>query len=138
MKDWGLNLINENNIIYLRLNWFWIDFHPQDKKDLPKFQKEANLDNKGAGLFLYISVENVDDFYKGLVSKGLKPSSRPQDLGIISGDGWRREKLLPSVSLHFTYVPTVGISIFSPITCPPADFTFFIASSIFSTEMTQE
>lgn len=51
----------------IRLNWFWIDF-----------QKEANLSNKGAGLFLYISAEDVDEFYKVLISKGLKPSSKPR------------------------------------------------------------
>ncbi len=32
---------------------FWMDFHPQDKEDKPEFQKEAMLENKGAGLFLY-------------------------------------------------------------------------------------
>ena len=69
----------EPDNISVRLNWFWIDFHPQDKEDKPEFQKEANLSNKGAGLFLYISVENVDDFYKSLLSKGLKPSSKPRD-----------------------------------------------------------
>lgn len=65
--------------VSVRLNWFWIDFHPQDNEDKPEFQKEANLVNKGAGLFLYISVENVDDFCKGLLLKGLKPSSEPRD-----------------------------------------------------------
>ncbi|MES2215777.1 MAG: VOC family protein [Patescibacteria group bacterium] len=63
----------------IRLNWFWIDFHPQDKEDKPEFQKEANLDHKGAGLFLYINVEDVDDFYKNLRAKKLKPSSKPRD-----------------------------------------------------------
>ena len=70
---------HEPNHISVRLNWFWIDFHPQDKEDKPEFQKEANLTNKGAGLFLYISVEDVDEFYQGLISKGLKPSSKPRD-----------------------------------------------------------
>src|SRR5687767_6289070 len=59
------------------LNWFWMDFHPQDKENKPEFQKEANLENKGAGLFTYISVEDVDEFYKGVIKKGLKPSSKP-------------------------------------------------------------
>ena len=69
----------EPDHVSIRLNWFWIDFHPQDKEDKPEFQKEAELSNKGAGLFLYISVENVDDFYKSLLSKGLKPSNEPRD-----------------------------------------------------------
>jgi len=37
------------------------------------------MDNKGAGLYLYISVDNVDKFYKKLLSKKLKPSSAPRD-----------------------------------------------------------
>ncbi|MBI3486170.1 VOC family protein [Candidatus Daviesbacteria bacterium] len=69
----------EPDHVSIRLNWFWIDFHPQDKEDKPEFQKEANLSNKGVGLFLYISVEDVDEFYEALLAKGLKPSSRPRD-----------------------------------------------------------
>lgn len=65
--------------VSIRLNWFWIDFHPQDKEDKPEFQKEANLDNKGAGQFLYISVDNVDEFYENLLSKGLQASGEPKD-----------------------------------------------------------
>ena len=61
------------------LNWFWMDFHPQDKEDKPEFQREANLENKGAGMFVYIKVADVDAFYKGVVDKGLKPSSEPRD-----------------------------------------------------------
>ena len=69
----------EPDHVSIRLHWFWIDFHPQDKEDKPEFQKEANLNNKGAGLFLYISVENVDECYKDLLAKGLHPSSSPQN-----------------------------------------------------------
>ncbi len=69
----------EPDHLSIRLNWFWIDFHPQDKEDKPEFQKEANLDNKGAGLFTYIKVDNVDEFYEAVVAKGLKPSSQPKD-----------------------------------------------------------
>ncbi|MEI9913419.1 MAG: VOC family protein [Candidatus Saccharibacteria bacterium] len=63
----------------MHLNFFWMDFHPQDKEDKPEFQKEANLENKGAGMFVYISVDDVDEFYKELSDKGLKPSSEPRD-----------------------------------------------------------
>jgi len=70
---------NDPDHVSIHLNWFWVDFHPQDKEDKPEFQKEANLSNKGAGLFLYISVDDVDEFYKGLLKKKLKPSSEPKD-----------------------------------------------------------
>lgn len=70
---------DEPDHLSVRLNWFWLDFHPQDKEDKPDFQKEANLDNKGAGLFLYISVDDVDAAYQELIDKGYKPSSEPKD-----------------------------------------------------------
>jgi len=69
----------EPDHVSIHLNWFWIDFHPQDKEDKPEFQKEAVLEPKGAGQFLYISVDDVDEFYKGALAKGLKPSSQPRD-----------------------------------------------------------
>lgn len=65
--------------VSIYLNWFWMDFHPQNKEDKPEFQKEANLKNKGAGLFLYIRVDDVDKVYNTLIKKGLKPSSKPRD-----------------------------------------------------------
>ena len=71
--------INKPDHLSIRLNWFWMDFHPQGKEDKPDFQKEANLDHKGAGLFLYISVDNVDEFYQGIIARELKPSSEPKD-----------------------------------------------------------
>ena len=30
-------------------------------------------------MFVYISVDDVDEFYRGLAQKGLKPSSEPRD-----------------------------------------------------------
>ena len=60
-------------------NWFWMDFLAMDKEEKSEFKKEAKLGNKGAGQFLYLSVESVDEFHKYLRSKGLKPSSEPRD-----------------------------------------------------------
>lgn len=65
--------------VSVRVNWFWIDFHPQDKEDKPEFQREASLENKGAGQFLYLKVDDVDATYQELVDKGLQPSSQPRD-----------------------------------------------------------
>lgn len=65
--------------ITLYSNWFWIDFLAIDKEERSEFRKEARLSSKGAGIFLYLSVENVDEFHRGLLSKGLNPSSEPKD-----------------------------------------------------------
>lgn len=64
------------------LNWFWIEFVAQDKAEKSVFQKEIDIDHanyNGAGLFVHISVENVDEFYKAALAKGLKPSSKPKN-----------------------------------------------------------
>lgn len=61
------------------LNWFWLSFYPIDKETKPKFKEEANLPNKGAGLYINVNVDNIDEFYQSLLAKGLKPSSEPRD-----------------------------------------------------------
>jgi catechol 2,3-dioxygenase-like lactoylglutathione lyase family enzyme len=63
----------------VRLNWFWLYFHAQDKEDNEEFKEEATIEPKGGGLYIYISVEDVDEFYQGAIDKGLKPSSEPRD-----------------------------------------------------------
>lgn len=65
--------------VSVKLNYFWIDFIPQDKETKSEFQEEAHAQHKGAGSYLYISVENVDEAYQELLEKGLKPSSEPRD-----------------------------------------------------------
>lgn len=65
-----------------RLNWFWMEFVKRDKAEPSVFQKEVKTDDSklgGAGLFVHISVQDVDEFYTALVEKGLKPSSDPKD-----------------------------------------------------------
>ena len=51
----------------------------QDAEQKEEFRKEAQLEHKGAGIFLYLSVENVDEAYKDLIAKGFNPSSEPRD-----------------------------------------------------------
>jgi catechol 2,3-dioxygenase-like lactoylglutathione lyase family enzyme len=61
------------------LNWFWIDFLSRDQEERPEGKEEAALGNKGSGLFLYLSVENVDEAYHELLEKGLKPVCEPRN-----------------------------------------------------------
>ena len=60
-------------------NWFWIDFLSIGKEARPELRKDARLANKGAGVFIHLSVEDVDAFHKSLRAKGLKPSGDPQN-----------------------------------------------------------
>ena len=60
-------------------NWFWIDFLAIGKNERTKFAKGVDSSPKGTGVFLYLSVDNVDEFHAHLISSGLKPSAIPQD-----------------------------------------------------------
>ncbi len=65
-----------------RLNWFWIEFVAKDKAEQSVFQKENDIDKSqlnGAGMFVHISVQNVDEFHEASMAKGLKPSCEPKD-----------------------------------------------------------
>ena len=60
-------------------NWFWIDFLAIGKNERTKLAKGMDSGHKGAGVFLYLSVDNVDEFHEHLLSGGLKASTKPQD-----------------------------------------------------------
>lgn len=64
-------------IIYL--NWYRIDFFTRERDLMPEFQNEASMEHKGAGIFLYFSVDDVDETYKEMLSLGLTPSTQPAD-----------------------------------------------------------
>ena len=64
----------------VRLNWFKIQLVDKNSaQGNPEFEKEALAEPKGSGLYIYVSVENVDGFYNELKSKGIKTSSEPRD-----------------------------------------------------------
>jgi predicted enzyme related to lactoylglutathione lyase len=58
------------------VNWFFVTFIDQSQHDAAE-QGEGQLRDKGAGLLLYIKVDDVDEFYDGVVSKGMKPAGEP-------------------------------------------------------------
>jgi len=70
---------NEVDHATLYSNWFWIDFLAMGKNKRTEFTKGVDSGNRGAGVFLYLSVDNVDEFHEHLLSSGLKPSTKPQD-----------------------------------------------------------
>lgn len=51
------------------LNWFSVEFRPQAKP----------VESSNTGVLANINVEDVDEFYKGVKAKGLKPASEPTD-----------------------------------------------------------
>ncbi len=69
----------ESDRLTIRLNWFWVDFVTVSREDNVEIQKEAALSNRGAGEWLCISVDDVDDFHAEVIKKGLKPDGMPDD-----------------------------------------------------------
>jgi catechol 2,3-dioxygenase-like lactoylglutathione lyase family enzyme len=69
----------ENNRLIIYLNWYRIDFVKIEETDRADLRKEAALENKGAGVFLYFSVDNVDETYEEMISLGLTPETKPKD-----------------------------------------------------------
>lgn len=67
----------ENDFTLVKLKDF--EIHCHDKTEVT-FRNESNIEPKGAGVYIYVSVEGIDEYYKTLLEKGLKPSSKPRDL----------------------------------------------------------
>jgi catechol 2,3-dioxygenase-like lactoylglutathione lyase family enzyme len=61
------------------MNWFSITFLESDNEEKEEFQKDAKAKEKGMGIFIYLSVDDVDECYKELIEGGYKPSSEPRD-----------------------------------------------------------
>jgi predicted lactoylglutathione lyase len=60
------------------VNWFFVTFINQDQEDDAELRNEVRLPDKGAGLLLYVKVDDVEEFYNGVLSKGMKPATEPQ------------------------------------------------------------
>jgi catechol 2,3-dioxygenase-like lactoylglutathione lyase family enzyme len=63
------------------VNWFWVEFVQNDSAEDKVFKATSDLkgNSPGAGVFLHLSVEDVDAYYEYLQKEGLKPSSEPRD-----------------------------------------------------------
>jgi catechol 2,3-dioxygenase-like lactoylglutathione lyase family enzyme len=60
------------------VNWFFVTFIAQDQEEDEALCKEADQPAKGAGLYLYIKVDDVEDFHKSVLAAGMKPDSEPE------------------------------------------------------------
>lgn len=70
------NRKQDANHATLYSNWFWIDCLAIGKDERTESTKGADL---GAGISIYMSVDNVDEFHAHLLAKGLKTKTKPQD-----------------------------------------------------------
>jgi len=65
--------------IVIYLNWYRIDLVKPTETDYKEFHDEAASKDKGAGVFLYFSVDDVDATYQEMLDLGLEPTTKPQD-----------------------------------------------------------
>jgi catechol 2,3-dioxygenase-like lactoylglutathione lyase family enzyme len=59
----------EPDQITFYVNWFFVTFNSDDN---------AELANEDSGLSVHIKVDDIEEFYSGVVSHGIKPASEPQ------------------------------------------------------------
>ncbi len=60
---------NEDDHFAVRLNWFWLEFIPENRK-----RSAIGV----PGQFIYVSVDDVDEVYKDLTAKGYKFTGKPE------------------------------------------------------------
>jgi catechol 2,3-dioxygenase-like lactoylglutathione lyase family enzyme len=60
------------------VNWFFVTFIAQDQETDAEWKKDAKLKTKGSGLFLYIKVDDIEQFHKSAVANGMEPVSEPE------------------------------------------------------------
>lgn len=65
--------------LIVNLNWYRMDFVLADTENSAEIRDEAALEAKGAGVFFYFSVDDVDQAYAEIVSSGIKPITEPTD-----------------------------------------------------------
>ena len=70
-----------NDDVYARgyINWFFIDLVEIGSEGKDEFVTEARTEPKGTGIFLNLSVDDVDAAYRELAKAGYKPSSESRD-----------------------------------------------------------
>jgi len=73
-----IHSMNQNHLS-VGIEHFWIDFLRQDREEKKEFQKEAHMQTKGGGQFVYIAVDSVDEFYEYIKGRGLEPKYDPRD-----------------------------------------------------------
>jgi len=73
----GFEIIKEEDGLTLaKLQDFELHFH--DKREL-EIKNEIDVEPRGGGAYIYINVENIDNYHQSLINQGLKPSSDPKN-----------------------------------------------------------
>lgn len=74
-KTLGFDVENKDGMVSFYVNWFQITFIDKEHSEF----KQGFEGELGRGMFTYVKVDDVDEFYKFVVGKGIKPVSKPKD-----------------------------------------------------------
>jgi catechol 2,3-dioxygenase-like lactoylglutathione lyase family enzyme len=58
---------------------FEIHFHDKNAVPGPYFRRESLAEPKGAGLYIYVEVSQLDAYYRSLLDNGVVTSTEPRD-----------------------------------------------------------
>lgn len=76
-RQLGFEVVKEeDNFTLARLGDF--ELHCHDRTEVT-FRNESLVEPKGAGVYIYVNVENIDQHFQILKGKGLQPSSEPRN-----------------------------------------------------------
>jgi catechol 2,3-dioxygenase-like lactoylglutathione lyase family enzyme len=78
------------------VNWFFVTFVAQDREEDEALRKEAEASTKGAGMSVYIKVDDIADHHQAVVAQGMKPEGEPErapsgnrEFALRDPDGYR-------------------------------------------------
>jgi catechol 2,3-dioxygenase-like lactoylglutathione lyase family enzyme len=60
------------------VNWFFVTLVAQDEEADPELRRAAEQPAKGSGLYVYIKVDDVEDFHKAVLAAGMSPDGEPE------------------------------------------------------------
>jgi catechol 2,3-dioxygenase-like lactoylglutathione lyase family enzyme len=60
------------------VNWFWVTFVGSRPRRRRGVAGGAAAENRGAGLHIYVKVDDLDGYYKGVLAAGMTPSGEPR------------------------------------------------------------
>ncbi len=82
-EDLGFQIIEKTNeYVKVSVNEFWIDIVDIRFGEKTVYQRDLDADTRvlgGNGQYLHIEVDNTDEFYDFVVSKGIVPTSKPKN-----------------------------------------------------------
>lgn len=75
-KKLGFEIQKSGDTARIKMGDFTLAFIDENKTPI---KNDSGKEPKGLGVFTYIEVENVDEYFKSLQDRGIKTSSEPRD-----------------------------------------------------------